>query len=270
MKKVVVFVLLTIFIGIQQNVYAKNKVKKIKLENISGEAIGGEAESLLEVKQRAVNNAKINALKEAGISENIKTYTDYFQSETDEEYEELFASNIFTNIQGSVTEVEITNTRRSFTEDGMLKVEVIINCTVLKYLTEDDLTFNYWVDGIKPNYNHNDLLEFSFKPASDGFLKAFIFTKTEAYQLFPNSLEKSRLLVKDNEYKFPLGRVNYRLETAKRSEMHRIVYVFMKEDIPYTHSVNYKQIFDWIFSIPPDQREIKSFSFTVFNQEAAE
>jgi hypothetical protein len=242
------------------------KKEEIKLTNIPGEAVGTENESLKQVRARAVNAAKVNALKEAGIQENINTYTDYFQSETKEEYEELFASSIFTNIQGAVTDVERVKTNKSFTSDNLLQVKVLINCTVIKYNTENDLSFDFEVKGVKPNYNHNDLLTFQFKPYSDGFLKVFIFTKNESYQLYPNNYENSISFLEEKKYKFPLEEINYRLETTKRSQMHRVVFVFLKKDIPYTHEVDYKKIFDWMFRIPPDIRKVKTFSFTVFNE----
>jgi hypothetical protein len=279
MKRILFLLLFALIFSTQSELYSQKKVEKITLKNISGTSVGGESESLIQVKNRAINKAKTNALKKGGISENIKTYTDYFQSETDEEYEELFASNIFTNIQGAVKNVEVTNTQRSFTEDGMLQISVRINCVVLKYLTDDDLTFNFWIEGIEPNYDNNENLEFDFRPASEGFLKAFIFTKSDAYQLYPNEYQPSRKFYKDEKYKFPLVRsddykpkmeVDYILTASRRSEMHRIVFVFMKEDIPYTGKVEYEKIFDWIFSIPPDLREIKSYSFTVFNKSVAE
>lgn len=276
MKNVIAFILVGLLFCTYNPAFSQNKVKKIKLKGVSGEAIG---ESIQEVKRRAVNEAKVNALKEAGIKENIKTYTDYFQSETDEQYEELFASNIFTNIQGAVKNIELIDTKRSFTDEGMLKMKVTINCVVLKYLTKNDLTFDYWVKGIEPNYNDGGKLQFSFKPASNGFLKVFMFTKQEAYQLYPNEYEPSREFKKNRNYEFPLKKdedytpvreVDYILNTPKRSEMHRIIFVFMKEEIPYTGAVNYEEIFAWIFSIPPDIREVKSFSFTVFNKAASE
>lgn len=257
------FLLLVPFIG-----FSKKK-EEINLSNISGEAVGTENESLKQVRTRAVNAAKVNALKEAGIQENITTYTDYFQSETKQEYEELFASSIFTNIQGAVTDVEIIKTDKSFTSDNLLQVKVFINCTVIKYKTQTDLSFDFKVEGIKPNYDNDDLLTFRFSPYNDGFLKIFIFTRNESYQLYPNNYENSKSLKKGNNYIFPLEEINYRLETDKRSQMHRIVFVFSKKDIPYTKKVDYKQIFDWIFRIPPDIRKVKSFSFTVFNESVS-
>ena len=61
--------------------------------------------------------------------------------------------------------------------------------------------------------------------------------------------------------------MDYTLVSNKKSEIHRMVMVFMKEDIPYTNDVEYKKIIDWIFSIPPDMRVIKSFGFSVVNED---
>ena len=162
-------------------------------------------------------------------------------------------------------DVEILGSNKSFTSDNMLRVEVVINCTVIKYLSEADLSFDFEITGIRPNYNTDDLLTFQFTPYKEGYLRAFIFTKSESYQLYPNEYETSRLFQDKMEYAFPLEEINYRLETTKRSEIHRIVFVFIKEDIPFLNKVEYEEIFNWIFSLPPDIRKVKSFSFTVFN-----
>jgi hypothetical protein len=45
-----------------------------------------------------------------------------------------------------------------------------------------------------------------------------------------------------------------------------MIMTFTKEEIPYTGDIEYKQIIDWLFSIPPDMRVIKSFGFNVVNE----
>jgi hypothetical protein len=260
--------LLTVFcfvLLVHGSVYAQRKAKKTALENIHAMVIGSESETLAAIRQRAVNEAKIKALKEAGISESVNAYTDYFQSETKAEYEELFASDIFTNINGAVKDVEVIREKKSFTNNGFPKVDVWINCTVLKYKSERDLTFEFEVDGIKTYYTHADLLTYRIKPYKAGFLRSFVFTGNEAYQIFPNDYEGSFRLTADKIHKFP-QKVDLTLETEKEKELHRAIFVFLKEDIPYTGAVSYKEILDWIFSIPPDQRNIKTRSFAVIRE----
>jgi hypothetical protein len=249
------------------NLTAQEKAKEIPLKNIQGTAIGNNNESIDQVTQRAINEAKIEALKQAGIEENISSFTDYFQSESNNTYEELFTSDILSDIRGSVKTVEIKETKKTFDEFGNLNIEVTINCTVVKYNTNKDLSFDVFIDGVGLFYPNETKLIYRVKPTKDAYANMFIFNETESYQMFPSKYETSFLLKKETEYNFPTEAVNYILYTDKKSEAHRMILVFTKGKIPYTGEIEYKQIIDWIFSIPPDMRTIKSFSFNVIKED---
>ena len=264
MKRIIPLLILTLIIF---NTYSQKKVKEIKIKEVEGIAIGGDMESPDQVTQRAINEAKVEALKQAGVAENIASFSDFFQSEDNEKYEELFTSDILSDIRGSVKNVEIVNTKKSLDQTDRLKVEVLINCTVVKYLTERDIAFDVWVDGVGMFYPKETDLIFKVKPSKNAYVKIFIFSESEAFQLFPNEYEASYLLNANTQYHFPSETMDYTLNTEKKSEIHRMVMVFMKEDIPYTNDVEYKKIIDWIFSIPPDMRIIKSFGFSVVNED---
>ena len=49
-------------------------------------------------------------------------------------------------------------------------------------------------------------------------------------------------------------------------ETNRMVILLLKEDIYYTGKVNYKDITDWIMSIPRDERMIESFAFDIYRE----
>lgn len=263
-------VLFLIFAFLNSAGYTQKKVEEIKIKDVQGVAIGSDLESVDQITQRAVNEAKIEALKRAGVSENILSFSDFFQTEDKENYEELFTSDILSDIRGAVKDVEIIDTKKSFDETNRLKIEVFIHCTVIKYLTEKDIAFDAWVDGVGMFYPSETNLMFKAKPSKDSYLKIFIFSESEAFQLFPNNQESSFLLIANTQYDFPSELMEYELYTKKKSEIHRMIMVFMKEDIPYTSDVEYKKIIDWIFSIPPDMRVIKSFGFTVVNENKME
>lgn len=257
---------LFLFSIISQVVYAQEKVEEIKMNSVFGVAVGGDTESVGQVTQRAINEAKVEALKRTGIVKNITSFTDYFQSESNEEYEELFTSDILADIRGAVKAVEVINTKKSFDEAGRLMIEVEINCVVLKYLTEKDIAFDAWVDGVGMFYQNEENLRFKLKPSKDAYVKIFIFSETEAFQLFPSEYEKSYLLRANIEYEFPSKMMDYTLFTNKKTEVHRMIMVFMKKNIPYTNNIEYKKIIDWIFSIPPDSRVVKTFGFNVVTE----
>jgi hypothetical protein len=262
-----VLIISTLSLFINLSLCAQNKVKEITLKNVQGTAIGNNNESIDQVTQRAVNEAKIAALKQAGIEENISSFTDYFQSENNNNYEELFASDILSDIRGTIKAVEILEANKTFNEFGNLNIEVTINCTVVKYISNKDFSFDVWVDGVGMFYQNETKLIFKVKPSKDTYVNMFIFNETEAYQLFPNELESPLLLEKNTPYVFPSYKADYILETNKKSEAHRMIMVFTKEMIPYTADIEYKKIIDWIFSIPPDMRVVKSFGFNVVKED---
>ena len=266
MKKLYLFIIATSILFQNCNLFAQEKVNEIALKNIQGKAIGNNNESVNQVLQRAVNNAKIEALRKAGIEENIASFSNYFQSENNNTYEELFTSDILSDIRGAVKNVEITDTVIDINQFKQLTVQVKINCVVVKYLSNKDLSFDVFVDGIGMYYPSETNLIFRVKSTKDAYVNIFLFNETEAYQLFPSKYESSFLLKKNMEYNFPTELVDYILYTNKKSEAHRMIMVFTKEKITYTGAIEYKQIIDWIFSIPPDMRIIKSFSFNVVKE----
>lgn len=249
---------------------AQKKIKEIKFRKVEGVAVGGETDSPDKVKQRAINEAKAEALKQAGVEETIISFSDYFQSEENFNYEDFFTSDILSDIRGTVKEIEVVDEERMIDENGNLKIQVQIDGVVVKYKTEKDVTFDAWVNGLGMFYQNGQPLKFNIKPSKDCFVKVFIVSNNEeeSFLLYPNEYEPNSMLMANQEYEFPRSVLfDYLLETSKKSEVHRAIMVFTKEDVPYTKDVEFKSIIDWIFTIPPDMRLIKSFGFSVVNED---
>jgi hypothetical protein len=140
---------------------------------------------------------------------------------------------------------------------------------VVKYKNTKDLSFSAWIEGIEPVYKNSNGLSFTIKPTLDCYVRIFIFT-SKSFILFPNQYEKSYKLTKMVEHKFPSDVIDsYELTIDNEKLKHetdRIVFVLLKKDYSYTGDVNYKDITDWIMTIPPDKRFIKSFSFEVYRK----
>lgn len=248
--------------------FGQRKTTKHPIENATGVAIGGASSTPELVKQKAINEAKISALKKAGIEENINSYSDYFRSETNDKMEELFTSDILSNINGTVSNIEVIDSKLGVTNEGQIKYDVTIKCTVIKYKTKKDASFDAWVEGIKKIYKAGDGLSFTIKPTQDCYVRAFMFTD-DSYILLPNDYEESSLLYSQTTHTYPNPNLieSYELTIDKPGldrELNRLVIVLLKEDLYYTGKVNYKDITDWIMSIPPDEREIKSFAFDIY------
>lgn len=140
------------------------EIEKVPLNNVEGQSVGSESESISVIRERAINEAKVEALNRAGVSENIKVFSDFYESQTDGNYEELFTSDIFSDMQGAVRDVDVVTENKQFKDNGLPRVTVVINCTVLKYKTDRDRSFEFEVDGIRSVYENGDLLTYSGKP----------------------------------------------------------------------------------------------------------
>ena len=83
--------------------------KIVKVPGIKGTAFISGDVSPNQAKLIALNDAKINAIKAAGIGENIKSYQLLFSSQEKNEFSQFFSSDIQSEIQGAVASYEITN-----------------------------------------------------------------------------------------------------------------------------------------------------------------
>ncbi len=249
-----------VFLTIVTSGFSQTSNQEIILKNISGKA---SAQSINEAKTKAIENAKMNALYNAGIEENLNSYTDLFRAESGNNYEELFASGVFIDIRGAVKNVDIVEEKSRIVEGDYIIVDVLINCTVIKYNSLPDPLFNADISGILPFYYNEDNLKFSITSSQNSWLNVYVFTKSEAYELFPNKIEKSFQLQQNVKYDFPVIAKYYMTCNKLEQETNRIVFILMKNDYPYAGEISYKSISDWIFSLPPSERVIYSFTTIV-------
>ncbi|HKK58912.1 MAG TPA: DUF4384 domain-containing protein [Salinivirga sp.] len=258
-------IFIAVFLYLAINVSAQSD-NIISVKNIKGQAIGGINTAPAEIIEKAIKNAKLNALTKAGIHEQINTYQNLYRSETSQDYEEIFMSDVFTNISGVVQSVTIKDTVARFDESNYaLKVTITADAKVIKYDKKEDRTFDAWVEGIKNYYNSPSPATFKIKPTEDCYAQIFLIAREqESYQLYPNQYEKQQLLKAHKEHSFPtVPYIDYELSTKLKQEPHRLIIVLLKEAIPFTGKVAYKPILDWIFSISPEKRVVKSFGITV-------
>ncbi len=258
MKRIILLIL-TVSFGC---IYAySQKIEEIPLSGIKGV---GYDESITSARQKAVNDAKTNALRRAGVAENVLSFADLYQAELDENYTELFTSQVFTDIRGAVKNVDIVNESSNIYDGRNIKVEVEINCVVLKYKTEPDLMYQVKVEGVEPVVREGDELRFSVEPSIDSYMYLFCIPEKldKAFFVYPNEDEPAFLLQNNRRYNFPLGSINFELD-GKGQQTDRLVFVFTKQNYPFSGDTSYERLMDWIFSIPPDQRNFQSFSVTI-------
>jgi hypothetical protein len=243
--------------------------KLVKVNSIKGTAFISGDVSPNQAKLMALNDAKINALKAAGIGENIKSYQLLFSSQEKNDFSQFFSSDIQSEIQGAVASYEITNQATIKKSEIELYIEITIDASVIKYETKPDNTFDAYIEGLKAVYNNRDKLTFTVKTTQSCYLTIFNITDLDATLMYPNSYEKLNLFNSIQVYHFPLGQVDYALETdLKEKESNRLIFVFTKTDVPFIKMdkdqvTTNEAIFNWIYTIMPDQRKVEYRSLVI-------
>lgn len=251
--------------------FSVNASRDVQVDNIIGISYVQGEKSPNQARKEALNEAKIEALRKAGIGESISAQELLFTSEVNGDFSNFFNSSSQIEIKGAVKSYEIIGERMYCLDSLSVVYEVIINATVIKYNKMSDPRFTASVEGIKSVYESNSKLEFSLKSTQSSFLTIFNITDNEAYVLYPNSYEMPFELDKLKDYHFPMGELNYELtNTSKVVETNRLIFVFTKKPMVYI-KMNSEQVttidevFSWIYSISPDQRALEYHSYFVSN-----
>ena len=212
-----------------------------------------------QAREKAIEEAKREALRRAGVTERITASDVLSTSDANEQMLYSF-SNIELNV--AVTHYELTKDEQVKNSiDGRFYAVVTINATVKKYATTPDLEFKIDVQGLRSNgYRNGETIAFSVTPNKEGYLKIFLFENTDvAAQIFPNEYEHNRKLNAKETVHFPTVRaIEYTAEksTAKNQEHNLLLFVYTKSDIPFYGAATYRRTLGWINSIEPNEREV--------------
>lgn len=227
-----------------------------------------------QAKKIALNEAKIKALREAGISESVSSQELLFKSEINNDFTDFFSSSSQIEIKGAVQSYEVASEKLYCkAQTGDIYYSITINAKVVKYSSSADPAFDAKVEGVNPIYLQNTNLKFSLRSTLDCHLLIFSIGDKETSLLFPSSYEESFKIKALEEYKFPISQINYTmfLDSGKM-ETNRLVFLFTKEKLNYINVnkeglTNKEDLFSFIYSIPPDVRKIEYLTYVITKRE---
>lgn len=264
--KLVIYLMVGVsFFLLGQNAFAQNDIEVIEFKGIEGNEIGNDDITIRQLKERALANAKLEALRLAGIEERIQVVQEYYVSETStKEFHDYFINNTLIQMRGAVQNVEIISGELKIDEFGDPTYSIQINAEVVKYNTDINHNLKARVEGLSKTYNSGDLLSFELIPASDLFLYVFWLGQSEMGQIFPNELEKPRLFKAGERVSFPTKQyLEYEMETKESVEEHRLIFVYLYEQVVYTGDLKYEEIIDWLVGIPQHKRNMENYSILI-------
>jgi len=247
-----------------------------RVENATGRQVIAGSISEDEARAKAIAQAKVDALRKAGVTEHIQSYEMLYKSEIGTRFDEVFMSDMFSEIRGAVKKYDIVKIDKGIDEFKNFYIEAIINADVILYTTGKDPAFQVNIDGIKQGYQNGERMRYTVTPTQDCYLNIFNLYENNASLIYPNQFEKSRLFKAGEKVTFPLSELidGYTLEkSTKEPETNKLVFVFTKENIPYIkyrlnqegdQLTTFEDISAWLFSISPDRRVNYFIQFVIY------
>lgn len=220
----------------------------------------GQAQALLEAKKQA--------LREAGVMENISSTAIIVMGSTGNEFQEISSELSRIELEGRVRVKEQNDASPVFTSERLVKYSTTILAEVVIEESEEDLNFQFKADGFKNTYINGEKMNFTITPSRDCYLRIFLLGKN------PNSSAKIYPIVgifKDTPLKagipvnFPPENSEFlyerpfeytmELENEKENiEQDVILIVALKKPYPFMDNVNYESVINWLSKIKRSER----------------
>lgn len=238
--------------------YEAGAQKILKVRNIEARWEVSEDITPKQAEERAFLEAKKEALRKAGVMENVWSVFGQITQENGEEFLEAYSQMSVLAIGGMVN---VTRKEVDVSWDPVAKrmsKVVTIDASVKKENLEDR-SYVLEVKGIEPIYREGELFTCKIKIyGTDSYLKFFWFDASGGALLYPNTYEKDHLFKAGHVYSFPLSpEIDYYMEKKDKkasAEKVNIMVVATKSNIPFIEEINYPNLLKWIYQIPADQR----------------
>lgn len=216
-----------------------------------------------EIMSRARHEAKEDALRKAGVGENVWSIFGMMSTSTSNTFMEAYSEMSVMAIEGKVA---ISKEEGAWTlnQTGNPVYTVKMDAEVTIDNTEEDKTYAVSTSGISTHYNNGDKCTCSFTiDGTDSYLKVFFFNDEMAGMIFPNTPEHKQMQFKVGQtYMFPLpqgtrqGSIQMRKNGADPENV-VILFVATKKNYPYLGENDAASILQWIYNLPANDRAIE-------------
>lgn len=243
-----------------------------KILNVRGEFIFNTNSniSVKEAYNKAIENAKLNALRQAGVKEYIggKEYLSTNLTD-DDKYKQLYSSISTSEMNGEILECKTVWDTLIKIDKYNYKKEVVVDATVVIYDEKADESFTFNVEGINSFYKNNEPLVFSLTPSQDCYFTLFLLgeDKTDVSMLYPNLYEKNIKLAKGIKQEFPINKqLEYALFSKEKIEKNSLILMISKKEIIFHEPKNIDDVIKNIFTISPSSRSARFFDIQIENK----
>jgi len=149
-------ILILLLVFVYSNSFAQKNT--IKVFNVSGQAFINELLTPKQAKELALNDAKSNALRKAGIGEYIRSNNTLLSTSVGDKYDEYINTEQQSQLEGNILEYTIIKDTQFINNEKLLVVSVTIDATVIKYETKPDVNFDVRLFGVKIRKNTHPII----------------------------------------------------------------------------------------------------------------
>ncbi len=219
-----------------------------------------------QAEQRALFEARREALRLAGIPERINAVSLHIQTADSLYFEPFFTEISSLQLMAQVKVIRQELRRDYLPASGRVMVTAVITADVLPP-AETAQILPFHLGGLNHSYRSGESVRFSLTPGSPCYFHFFVFDTSGGDCFYPNAYEKRMCFQPDTTYTFPLNRLlAYTIDRgtlSARYEQNVVIAVATLQDIPFRGEVTVHALFNWLFSIPPSQRTEAYYSFLV-------
>ena len=214
-------------------------------------------------RSKAIEDAKNNALQNAGISEffavmNTSSVSDRLNH---------FVSSSSSEFSGEITNFKIVK-EQILTEEKHLFYTVDIDAVIRIRENKRDLEFDAYIEGIKEvPYQDGENFSFFIRPTKTCYVRVFWFDEAgKGNIVYPNPAEPSQQLCFNEHNFFPITQdYKIRKETQEPIESISVIFILTKKDVPYTRKMTLEDFHQWVLSVPSDQRILKFYNIHIIH-----
>ncbi len=223
----------------------------------------GQAQALLEAKKQA--------LREAGVLEDIASTTIMVIGSAENDFREISSELGRIELEGRVRVKEQTDATPVFTDNHLVKYSTTIRAEVVVEETEEDLTFQFKTEGLRSTYFNGEKMTFTVTSTADCYLRVCFFGKTSAANAMIFPMEgifkdvrlkagvptqfppESKPFVYDRPFEYTMELDNER----DYLEQDVVLIVALKKPYPFTDEVTYENVINWLARIKRSEKRVE-------------
>ena len=237
--------------------------------NVEGCHILQKNESIEYAEKVAFSQAKLEALNQAGVGEQISSTQLLTKSNNAFRNEENFYESIQSNLAGEITRFDHLSTEQSVDENGNILICVKANVDVLKYGSIDRNPISFEAFDLLKRYKNGDELNFRIRSNGGIYFYVFYVDDQNRYQLiYPSDLQPNNNIT-TNLHQLPHSSTEkWVLNTSKDEEKNNIILVAVDKSIidGLSSISDFNTWAKWYMKHDIKTRNMKNIPITIFKQ----